>query len=234
MRSMFAVTVAVMLWSPSAWAGYSEDWNADNGQWQYWRGHGNEPAVQYVPSGGVANSGHMAVDLAMVGWHGPLPSPIDYLYWAAYYYAEDNGLGRLDFTDASVSFYAFGDNLALLDGQLHFYVQRWDQDTGEASLFRANAAVAIGEGSWQFNDWVVSSNTADWERVSGNDFTLTEVLTKATEFGFVITGVLDGPNPSGMLKLDEFATDALIIPEPAALALGGLGLTGLVARRKRR
>jgi len=227
-----AALVLVALSDGSAWAAYQQNWDADAGQWQYWVSPGDEPGVEHHAQGGVADSGHISVNLADVGWQGPLDPPINYLYWTAYYYNQDSGPGPMDFTGADISVYACGENVELQNGELYFYLGRFNADLSQYAQYRTQTPVSIGQGNWQLNAWTLSTDAADWQRISGNAFTFADVVSHAGEFGFVITGVPTGPDPSGVIKLDEFDTDAVLVPAPATLGL--LAAAGTMAWRRRR
>jgi hypothetical protein len=232
MRSSQAVCfVAVGAVCAAAQAQYVQPFDADNGMWQTWVSSGNEPQIDHLPSGGVADSGHVSVDLAGIGFQGPLAPPNEFHYWAAYLYADDLEIGRFDFTDASVGVQLRGEDLDLQSGDLYFYISRYEAPSGANSIFRTETALVPGESSWMDNTLGLSG--ASWVPMVENGFTLGEVLAEATEFGFVVAGVgASDDDPSGVLGIDEFRTDAPRIPSPATA--GVLALACPLALRRRR
>ncbi len=214
-----------------AHAQYVQTFDANNGMWQTWVSPGNEPGIAHVATGGVNNSGHVSVDLAGINFEGPLASPNEYIYWTAYLYADDLGVGRFDFSNAAVDVQTRGNGIDVQSGGVFFYINRYEVSTNEYSIFRTAEALTVNEGVWTNTSLDLSSMT--WVSMVENGFTLSEVLSEATEFGFVVAGVgaMDD-DPSGVLDLDEFSTDAVWIPAPGVVGL--LAIAGVMGLRRRR
>jgi hypothetical protein len=229
-RTMMILVVASCL--STADGQYAESFDTDHGGWQTWVRSGDEPPINHADTGGVGGSGHVFVNLASIGFQGPLSSPNDYIYWAAYLYAEDSGIGRFDMSQATVSLSARGDQIDLQSGELYLYISRYDQDTGENAIFRADTPVTIGTTNWAANSFDLAA--VSWVEMVQNGFFLSEVLAEVTEFGFVVAGVAQtDDDPSGTLRIDEFQTDAPLIPAPATGLVALAGTAGLATRRRR-
>lgn len=203
-----------------AGAAYTESWDDGAGSWRYWAGTLNEPEVSTVATGGQSG-GYATVDLDQVLDWGPVPAPVHYVYWPLYLYPGDLQAGTTcDFTGASAQIFVNGNGVDLRSGELYFYVSRYDPETDDYRLMRTNSPLTVGDGTWAENSFSISGNEADWTLIQedGPDpFTVGETLVGATEFGFVITGVLESEeNPTGILNFDEFSTTAAVIPEPLA------------------
>lgn len=233
MVARHVVSVGVVACALGAVRGqYSESFDADNGLWQTWVQPGSEPPIRHEASGGVGDSGHIAVDLAQIGFQGPLASPLDYIYWSAYLYADDVGVGRFDFRDASVRVQLRGESVDLQSGGLRFYISRYEQDSGLHAIYATADLLSIGDGVWTLNE--LRLDRLSWVRMVDAGLSLDQVLDEVTEFGFVVTNVAEtDADPSGVLHIDSFSTDAPLVPAPAGSALlVGVGLV-LAGRRGR-
>ncbi len=217
-------------------AEFIESWNSVDLKENDWRQQAK--SVGIVATGWKATGGYdggrIHSDLAQVSY-GTGSNAYYPAFLGSY---DDPANGReVDFSGMTVSVRAKDlGGVDLEAGTLHFYVARWISEDDHV-CYHYNDSITIGDGTWDYNEIKIVENgdAQKWTNLVNTGTsppTLSDLLDKPQQFGFLIAGASSSTPPHGTLGFDDFS----VTPEPSTLAgLTGMAFVGLlIAWRKRR
>jgi hypothetical protein len=101
--------------------------------------------------------------------------------------------------------------------------------TGPANTTLRYSTTGVGGTFTDFATFATPKNTAVTQ-----DLSLVTALNNNSTVVFRLVGVNASNTASGTMKIDNFAIEAIAIPEPSTVFLVGMSLAGLLAIRRRR
>ena len=201
------VTMALLIGASSAWADYSENWDAGGNDWMYWAadpisparlGGDNEP-MDWSATGGYGNSGYVSAPLGslFITWD---------RYWPAYQAPPSVDPVSLNGQVLRVH----GNDLAtsnLPDNCLRAFIGEWISDT-EYVFFAHNTPLSFGRNSWDVVGEAIVGGDPDWHDIVrvGSTKTASDLYNNPQQWGIVIEGLGGigiGEQPTGTLGFDE-------------------------------
>lgn len=220
--------VVVLTMGVGAARGYVEPWD-DGGQANHnWKTDYDQKGpwfgMFHETTGGVSG-GHVWTDLDDL-MRDVFPAGPAVEYSPAWLQGPDSGQ-VVDFTDKTLRVATKLAAGSSLNGSLHFYLGTWSNG---GHFFYHQQAIVPGAEAWETTVMAVGGAGDDsaWAdlRVEDESLQAYDLFDDYEEYGFIL--LEDTGTPTGVLRFDDFE----VVPEPATLAVLGMG--GLVALRRRR
>ena len=203
--------MAIVFLSPClSMASYTEPWDANSHNWNYWDGSYPEDAMLYVAGGGAGGptDGYVKAPLDLLQ---PEHSP-DVL-WPAYTAQggrdpEQNlDLNNYPIIKVKIRALATAD---LAEGFVCFFIGKWVDDFNYVFWYY-NSPLPVNPNNWHIsgNIDVSQDKWTEIVRVGMGGVTPQSIYSNPQQYGFVIVG--HAYQPSGELRFDDFANT----PKPA-------------------